>query len=189
MTDEEVLRRWIRAIAEGDPRPMKPFFEATRGYVRGLLQSMLTSRDALEEVLVDTYLRVWKRAASYEPGRGSVRLWLGALARHRAIDHLRARGRERVETTDPELLEEVSATGPSPLQATEGDERASSLHRAVEHLSERQRVALDAVFFQGLTHVQAAESLGLPLGTIKGRVRAALGHLRRDLGLLEEGTG
>lgn len=187
-TDEESLKRWMCAIADGDTRSLRALFEATRAYVHGLVRSILGSSDAVEDVIVDTYVRVWKGAKSYDASRGTVGNWIGTFARNRAIDHLRALGRDRTESADPDDLLRLTALEPCPLESSLEGERAGHVRNAVEALGDDQRQVVEAVFFRGLTHVQAAEHLGEPLGTVKGRVRAAMNTLRQNLGLLEEGA-
>lgn len=188
ITNETVLKGLVGAIARGDSRSLKSLFECTHPYVHGLLRPLLGSQELIEDVIAETYTKVWRNAASYEPERGSVLSWIAAFARNRAIDLLRANARERRVSLSPEEIPDLCGADPSPLQVSQSGEEASRVRRAIRRLSKDQQRVIEAVFFKGLTHVQTAQALGEPLGTIKGRVRAAMNNLRQNLGLLGEGA-
>lgn len=188
MTTESTLRAWMSAIAVGDAGSLRRLYDETRKSIYGLILAVLGTRDGADEVLVDTYVQVWRRAQRYDERRGSVQVWVASIARHRAIDRLRARQRGTLGRSEPCDWEALSSPGPTPLQASVAGEALGEVRHALERLSYEQRRAVEAVFFEGLSHTQAAEALGQPLGTLKGRVRSAMTVLRRELGIREEGA-
>jgi RNA polymerase sigma-70 factor (ECF subfamily) len=188
MTTQSTLRARRSANADGDAGSLRRQSDATRKPIYGLILAVLGTRDGADEVLVDTYVQVWRRAQGYDERRGSVQVWVSSIARHRAIDRLRARRRGTLSLAEACDWEAVSAPGPTPLQASVEGEAQGEVRHALERLTYEQRRAVEAVFFEGLSHTQAAEALGQPLGTLKGRVRAAMTVLRRELGIREEGA-
>ena len=136
-----------------------------------------------EDVVQEAFLGAWRNAARYVPGRGSVRTWLLAIVHHRAIDSLR---RRRATTELPD--EDQGSASPLGLVLPDvWDEVAATLdretiQRALAAIPVRQREAIELAYFSGLTQVEIAERLDLPLGTVKSRMRLGLLALRRELG-------
>lgn len=138
---------------------------------------------AAEDVVQEAFLGAWRNAGRYVPGRGSVRTWLLAIVHHRAIDSLR---RRRPTTELPD--EDQGSASPAGLTVPDvWDEVAATLdrdtiQRALGAIPVRQREAIELAYFGGLTQVEIADRLGLPLGTVKSRMRLGLLALRRELG-------
>lgn len=129
------------------------------------------------------FAQVWREAARYDPARGSVTSWLLAIARTRAIDSLRSRRRLREVEQPLEGAPEPAVENRDPEASAVERGRAARARRALGRLPAEQRRAIEIAFFDGLSHTEAAAALGAPLGTVKTRIRAGLGTLRR---LLEE---
>jgi len=126
------------------------------------------------------FIALWKDAARFDPSRGSVGPWLFSLARHKAIDLVRREATVRKRTADVDLEFEVAADDVD--REAWHNLRRDRVRQAVAGLSGPQRTALELAFFSGLTHVEVAERLGIPLGTAKTRIRTALLTLRDALG-------
>ncbi len=140
----------------------------------GLILRILGDRAESEDVLQETFVQIWLRAETYRPSLGSPAGWLVGIARHRAIDRLRARGPARVTVQlEPEALATPAETAAHP----DFGERAA-IARALRALPAEQRVLIEHAFFLGFTHSELAERTGLPLGTIKTRIRAGIRTLR-----------
>jgi RNA polymerase sigma-70 factor (ECF subfamily) len=121
---------------------------------------------------------VWNKAASYDPGRASPITWLATLTRNRAIDRLRRR-RRPAEGLDAAF--DIADESPSSLDVLERAEDAFRLHRCLEQLEDKARVAIRAAFFEGATYPELASRAGIPLPTVKSWVRRGLQRLRRCL--------
>ncbi len=136
-------------------------------------------RDA-EDVVQDAFMGLWRRAASFDPGKASTRTWLFAIVHHRSIDCLRRR-RGPTDSLDAEATVptglQVGDIAPGVLDRLEGDH----LWSAVRQLSAVQRQAIELAFGHGLSHQEVADMTGVPLGTAKSRVRLGLAHLRTGL--------
>jgi RNA polymerase sigma-70 factor (ECF subfamily) len=140
-----------------------------------LAYRVLLDREAAEEAVQEAFLAVWRRAATYQPERGSVRTWLLTVVRNRAIDALRAReARPRTTAVDDLPL----AAPDDPEQAALRRVDGSRVRRAVATLPADQRTAVELAYFAGLSYPEIATRTGVPLGTVKSRLRLALGRLR-----------
>jgi RNA polymerase sigma-70 factor (ECF subfamily) len=150
-------------------------------YVRaamGLAVRMVRDHETAEEVVQEAFLSLWRHAERYEPARGSVRTWLLGIVHHRAIDRLR--GRPPTAPLPDELGPDPSAPDVWALAAQQLDRAA--IRAALVKLPAEQHEAIELAYFAGLTQTQIATALGIPLGTVKGRLRLGLVRLR---GLLE----
>lgn len=151
--------------------------------VFGIARRVLIDPARAEEVAQDVLVEVWKTASRFDPARGSALTFVAVMTRRRAIDVVRATESSRKrETRDP-----GSPPAPDPVadRVVEGDENAR-VRRAVGDLTDLQRQAIELAFYRGLTHAQIADKLGIPLGTVKARVRDGLLRLGR---MVEDGDG
>ena len=142
----------------------------------GLILRILGDSGEAEEVLQDVFVQVWKRAETFNVDLGTPVAWLVRIARNRAIDRLRANNvRRRTVETPPPLPSE------SPEACAAMNEQQRALARALDVLPAEARQLLEHAYFLGLTQSELAERFGLPLGTVKTRIRTALVTLRREL--------
>ncbi len=148
----------------------------------GLARRILGEGGEAEEVLQEVFLFVWRSASSFDPSRGSVRTWLLIATRSRSVDRLRSRR----SASPPHLgsLEEAGDGPPEPddVEQSSSERQWESICRAaVGELPEDQRRVLELAYFEGLTQQEIAERTGMPLGTVKTRVRLGLTKLRDRL--------
>jgi RNA polymerase sigma-70 factor (ECF subfamily) len=136
-----------------------------------------------EEVVQDVFAQVWRDAARYVPERATVAGWIIMLTRTRAIDRLRARQArpDQAQGTDPGLVSPLPASGPTPEQVAVSADDGRLVRRALEGLPAEQRQLIDLAYYEGLTQTEIAERTGVPLGTVKTRVRSAMATLRSAL--------
>jgi RNA polymerase sigma-70 factor (ECF subfamily) len=169
------------AIQSRDPDALAELFDRYGSLCFGLAFRIVKDRQAAEEVVQEAYLNVWRKADSYDFGRGALRTWLLTVVRNRGLDRLRS-NRLRVDQQVPLEDAENSLGGPDVwLEVAEKLDR-EAITAALAELPEEQRVAIELAFFSGLTHPELAERLGIPLGTVKGRLRLGLLKLRGLLG-------
>lgn len=183
---ERELRALLARMGQGDEAALEAFYGATSAHVHGLALRILREGPCAEEVTLDVFAQAWRQARNYDPRLASVLGWLRMLTRSRAIDLKRSRGRYRAleQTLDEEApLEQPSA---SPIAAIAASEHAARVRRALHGLPREQRCAIEAAFFEGMTHPEVAARLGQPLGTVKTRIRTGLAALRRALSPLTE---
>lgn len=181
----------VAAMAGGDSGgALERFYHRFGGLVLGVVQRILASRAESEEVLQEIFFELWRRAPQYDRERASVTTWVVTVARSRALDARRARARRpTAQKGGGELDESRAAPAPEtdrPDLQTVASERREAVRAALTRLSPEQREALELAYFEGLSHSEIADRLGLPLGTVKSRILAGMRVLRVGLVGLEE---
>jgi RNA polymerase sigma-70 factor (ECF subfamily) len=175
-------RQWtklVQSIATGDQSALHQLYEMAHRIVFTLIMRIVANRETAEELTIDVFHDVWRRALSYDAANGTVLGWIMNQARSRAIDRLRFEGRKKRSRDDDEQpLAEVAA---DPRDVLELNEQAEQLRAALAALTPDERQAIETTFFAGLTHAEAAARLDQPLGTIKTRIRSGLHKLRLAL--------
>ena len=166
-------------MAAGDTEAVGELYDRYGARLYTLALHICQDRGAAEEVVQDIFVTAWREAARYDEMRGSVGAWLFTLARNRAIDALRKGGRRPTVSWQP--LDDVEAGGHDVAASVEDRIMAAQARRAMESLPRAYREPLYLAYFRGLTHRQIADMTGLPLGTVKTRLRTALEHLRRAM--------
>lgn len=181
--EEHAWAALIARVASGEERALSELYDCTNRIVYGLCLRVLRDPSAAEEITMEVYLQVWRTAAAYDASRGSAPAWLVTLARSRAIDYLRSR-MARHSTMERELDEvfELSDPKPSPESESMQSARARVIQEAMAKLPSEQRQAIEMTYFSGLTHTEIAGRTGLPLGTVKTRIRSGMMRLRELLG-------
>ena len=169
----------LSRIKEGDKSAFKEIYIRFSQVVFNLAFRMLRSREEAEEVVQEIFLQLWNKADSYDPERGAVSTWIINIARSRSIDKLRMLGFKDVTL---ELNEEgVSSKSDFTRILEDREERKKIIQQALDSLPENQRIAIEMVFFEGLTHIEAAEKLNEPVGTIKTRIRLGVLKLKEKI--------
>ena len=171
----------LERMARGDHEALAELYDRHGRLVFSLALRILRDQSDAEDIVQDVFSQAWRQAARYESSRGNVIAWLLNLTRSRAIDRLRGR-RARPDTAagDPSTLELPDLSQPVDEQIALSTE-AARIRAAVDELSVLQRVAIELAFYEGLTHVEIAERLELPLGTVKTRIRQGLLKLKERL--------
>jgi RNA polymerase sigma-70 factor (ECF subfamily) len=168
----------VQSIAAGDQLALHALYERAHRPVFTLIMRITANRETAEELTIDVFHDVWRRALQYDAANGTVLGWIMNQARSRAIDRLRFESRQKRSHGDVELLAEVVA---DPRDVLELREQGKSLRAALAALTPDERQAIETTFFDGLTHAEAAARLNQPLGTIKTRIRSGLHKLRQML--------
>ncbi len=174
----------VEGIKRGDSTALDALYERYSSPVYSLVWKILQRPEEAEDVALDVFWQVWRQADRYDPSRGAPPAWIFTVARSRAIDRLRSRHRREDRT----ISFDDPAVKLDPLDEEAGPEAVASFRQtrdavreAMASLSPVQREAVELAFFKGLTHVEIAERLGQPLGTIKTRIRQGLIKLRNVL--------
>ncbi len=146
-----------------------------------LVVRITANRESAEEVTLDVFHELWRKASAYDPANGSVAGWIMNQARSRAIDRLRFDQRKKRVNTDPHSLGSTTDIV-DPQQAYMFEEQSQLLRNALRVLTPDERNAIQTAFFCELTYEQTARELNQPLGTVKTRIRSGLVKLREALG-------
>jgi RNA polymerase sigma factor (sigma-70 family) len=179
LSDEALLA----GLGSGDPDSAAAFVRRFQRRVFGLTFSILRDRGAAQEAAQEAFVRAWKHASAFDPRRGTVAAWLLTIARNVSINMLPAR---RVDPIDPDVL--IAMHGEDRYE--DGAEArvldSEMLRNALARLPENQRRVLVLAVLYGFTAREMSEMDGLPLGTVKTRIRSAMMKLRSELGVRDD---
>ena len=172
----------IEALADRDLTALSALYDRYGRIAYTLAYRILGEPEAAEDVVQDAFLAAWRGAATFKRERGNARSWLLSIVHHRAVDLLRRRTAFR-----PAPLEDAVAAASSDDTAEEAARSIdrSSVREALHELPEAQRRTIELAYFGGYTQSELAALMGVPLGTVKGRVRIGLQKMRRALGSLQ----
>lgn len=179
-------RDLVWRMAAGEERALGALYDRHARMVYALAHAVVGERADAEEVVADAFGQAWRSAAEYDPLRGSVGGWLTTIARARALDLVRRRGRRgrayqrAAQAADGELAAPVAMPEP-PDRGVERAEAGALVRRAMAALPDAQRRVIELAYFGGLSQSEIAAELAEPLGTVKTRMRAALEKLRAVL--------
>jgi RNA polymerase sigma-70 factor (ECF subfamily) len=167
-----------RIVARDSPA-LAELYDRHSRLIFGLVLRILRNRDEAEEVLQEVFIQAWTRADTYHPALGAPVGWLIGIARNRAIDRLRSSARRRDAAAAAAALPAPQAAD-APGAVPRGDEHID-IQRALDALPLEQRDLIEQAYFLGFTHSELAERCGLPLGTVKTRIRSGMQTLRGHL--------
>lgn len=169
-------------VANADASAFELVYDRHCDAAFSLAYRMCGRRPLAEEVVQEAFISLWRSAPSYQRARGSVRNWVLRIVHNRAVDALRRSiVRDRLVHPDDGLAERVPS-GDRTDEEVERRERADAVHGALQVLPAEQRKVIELAYFSGFTHVEIAEVLQMPIGTVKGRMRLGLAKLRTSLG-------
>jgi len=179
----EADRGLVRAIAQGSSDALGRLYDRHAGIVFALARRILARPEDAEEIVQDVFAQVWRQAAEYRGERASVAGWVVMLTRTRAIDRLRAR-RARPDLDqgiEPTPALALPSSSPDPEAVTLAEESVREIRGAFAALPDAQRSVLELAYYQGLSHSEIAARTGVPLGTVKTRIRTAMETLRQKM--------
>ena len=179
---EDIEAGLIMRMVGGDESALTALYDRLSSLAYGVALRIARNPDAAQDAVQEAFLRVWRRADRFDATRGRARPWFLRLVRNVAIDQRRSRGvRDRAETENA-LDVSLNVPAEQPDEAASRVERASRLRAALEDLLPvDQRRAIEIAYFEGLSHSQIAEREGMPLGTVKTRIRDGVLRLRAFL--------
>lgn len=169
----------IKAIAENkDRESFVQLFEHFAPRVKSFLMKGGTPEDTADELAQETMLAVWDKATSFDPARASPATWIYTIARNKKIDLLRKSG--RLQAGSPDELDLLPSNDAAPGSDLMHAEETDAIAEAIKTLPAEQAELLQKSFFEGKSHHEIADESGLPLGTVKSRIRLALKRLRKN---------
>ena len=169
-------------VYEGEARAFEVIFDRHAGAAFSLAYRMCGRRPLAEEVVQEAFMSLWRSAARYDPGRGSVRAWVLRVVHNRAVDAFRREAPNAVHDVCEEWISEVLPARERTEDEVERRSEARLIRSALDRLPSDQRQVIELAYFGGFSHSQIAAVLGLPAGTVKGRMRLGLSKLRIALG-------
>jgi RNA polymerase sigma-70 factor (ECF subfamily) len=181
---EQELADLIYASARSDQAAFSRLYDLTHRTIFGLALRVLGNHSLAEEVTIDVYLQAWNQARNYSPERGKPLTWLLVMARSRAIDRLRKARHFKHESEPLEKVSTFAALAEDPEEASLFAERRCAVRAALAALSHEQREVIEIAYFSGLSQTEISERLGIPLGTVKTRMRSGMIKLKQNLSLV-----
>lgn len=183
MPTAEELNAWVQAVARAaDRKAFAALFKHFAPRIKGYLMRSGSAEDLAEEITQETMVTLWRRAASFDPARAEISTWIFTIARNLRIDHhrrLAGLAEDGGETWDADQQPADAHLAPEALLLAA--ERERGVRQALQALPAEQAQVLKLSFFDEHPHTRIAEDLGIPLGTVKSRIRLAVSQLRRLL--------
>lgn len=178
LADEHLLAQ----IALNDRTALETLYDRYERMVFSFALRCVNDRHIAEEVVQDVFTKIWKGAESYHSNQAKVTTWMLTITRRVAIDYYRKSTRrgDHLHIQSDDWLQ-LAATDKGPDVRTEESDLRNAVFDAMGSLSNDQRVTIERMYYLGQTQREIAEELGVPLGTVKGRIRLALAHLRERL--------
>jgi RNA polymerase sigma-70 factor (ECF subfamily) len=173
------LSSLLARVAAGDRGAFDELYERVSAIVYGLARRVVVDRSIASEVAQEVLLEVWRTADRFDPARGTATAWIATMTRRRAIDAVRSV--EAARRRDSDVRPAGLTTDPVGEDVIDIDERAR-VGAAMGSLTDLQREAIEMAFYEGLTYREVAGKLGLPLGTVKTRIRDGLIRLAEAMG-------
>ncbi|MDA0239300.1 MAG: sigma-70 family RNA polymerase sigma factor [Proteobacteria bacterium] len=179
---ESTAARGVELIAAIAKRGDKACFAELFGHYAPRVKSYLmrkgASPDIAEELAQEAMLTVWRKAGQFDPSKAAVSTWIFTVARNLSIDRFRKERRPEMDPDDPTLEPDTISAD----QSVENSQRQVIIQEALTTLPEEQSLIVRMAFFADKSHSEIAEELDIPLGTVKSRIRLALGRMRQQVG-------
>lgn len=178
LADEELMP----LIGAKDPEAFEVLYDRHGGVAYSLAYRVLGERSAAEDVTQEAFISIWRSGGRFDPARGSVRSWMLSVVRNRAIDALRSKAGKapKLNLDDDEILEQRPA-GELTEEEAMRHETASEVRGALGQLPGEQSKVIELAYFGGFSQSEISRMLGVPLGTVKGRMRLGLEKIRGEL--------
>ncbi|MGE0819046.1 MAG: ECF RNA polymerase sigma factor SigK [Candidatus Nanopelagicales bacterium] len=179
---DDPLAALLARSSRGDESAFAELYDLTAGKAFGLARRVVRDPAQAEEVAQEAYLEIWRQSARFDPARGSALAWMLTIVHRRAVDRVRsaesaqARDRRYAAIGDGPAYDEVEEAATATLDR-------ARVRRALETLTDVQREAVTLAYYGGYTHREVSDLLGVPLGTVKTRMRDGLIRLRDTLGV------
>lgn len=165
----------VTALKKGDQEAMAVLYDNYSAALLGVIFRIVDNNEAAEDILQEVFIKIWKNISSYDRSKGKLFTWLINIARNAAIDSMRVKDyaiKSKIQSID----NSVRSINRQYNVSTQVDH--IGLKTLVDKLKPEYKVLVDKLYFEGYTQEEAAEELGIPLGTVKTRIRAAINHLR-----------
>jgi RNA polymerase sigma factor (sigma-70 family) len=167
-----------------DKRALELLYERYEKLLFSFAYRMTGRRDLSEEIVQDVFLKLWTKPGMYDNTKGKFSSWILTVTRYAAIDCLRKKDENHSELEDRDALK---SSDPSVEEVTEWKEKRKEIREAINQLADEQQQIVELFYFKGFSQQKIADTIQIPLGTVKGRIRLALKHLHKTIGDIKEG--
>lgn len=176
--DTDPLRQLLAQCALGERRAFETLYRSVAPRLHGVALRFMGRKDLAEDVLQESFVRIWNNASRYQPHLSAPMTWMINITRNQAIDQLRRQRDRPLSDLQAQALED---TAPSAHEQMSREREASALNRCLDSLEDRQRQSITVAYFQGLSCSELAQHLAAPLGSVKSWIRRGMERLRRCL--------
>ncbi|CAN5655150.1 sigma-70 family RNA polymerase sigma factor [soil metagenome] len=173
LADEDL----ISLVESGDTEALAGLYDRHGRSAYSLAYRMMGDRQAAEDLVQDSFIKIWRSAKSYRAERGSVRTWILSITHNRGIDHIRSTASRRRTQDRVEMTAETTQQSEAFSETWRNSQRRQ-VQQALKTLPDEQLKILELAYFSGYTHAEIAEMLDLPLGTVKGRMRLGMKKIK-----------
>jgi RNA polymerase sigma factor (sigma-70 family) len=167
----------VDLLLQRDRKAFERLYDDYSPAIYGLMLKILRDEALAEDALQDAFVRIWQKIHTYDESKGRLFTWMLNVARNIAIDKLRANTSRKAELTSSLQVQHTDVRGPSTTMQIEH----IGLDAIVASLPPEQKMVIDLIYYLGYTQAEVAEEFGIPLGTVKSRVRLAMNHLRSKI--------
>lgn len=179
--DEPSDASLLRAVQSGDDAALASLYDRYAGAAYGLALRITGDAGTAEDAVQEAFVSLWRQAPRFDAERGQVRSWLLTIVHHKAIDVVRRRTNRPERQLPEEAAELFEGRDPRPEAIAEWSMEARAVREAVRLIPDEQRLTVEMAYFRGMTHAEIAEEMGVPLGTVKSRLRIAMDKMREYL--------
>ena len=177
--DNRRLASWLKSVAEEkDKVSFGHLFDFLAPRIKGFLRRSGTLESHLDDLTQEVMLKIWRYAGRFDPAKGKVTTWVFTITRNVRIDMIRKENRPEPDMNDPYFVTSPPAESDEIIFAKQ---TSSSINAAIDSLPHEQREILKYAFYEEKSHAEIASNTGLPLGTVKSRIRLAFNRLKKSL--------
>ena len=182
MTNQDSLEQLLARCAGGDRDAFERLYQATSAKLYGICLVLLKREDIAEDVLQDSFVKIWTRANTYSPDKGSALTWMTSVVRNRALDVIRSGRHQEQDLSDLDVELGVSSSDSDPVTSAEISVSTEAIMDCLNQLKEEQKHCIMMAYYHGHTHHELSKSLKTPLGTVKAWIRRGIERIRECLG-------
>ncbi|WP_369682430.1 RNA polymerase sigma factor [Alkalihalobacillus sp. LMS6] len=175
-----------KKLRRGEKEALEQMYDKYSKLLFSFTFKMTEEKQLAEEIVQEVFIKVWTQKSSYDETKGKFSSWLLTMTRNTVIDHIRKKRETASEIATKEMTEDPD---PSVEDQVEWKEKRAVVRRAISQLKREQQKVITLFYYQGLSQQKIADSCDLPLGTVKGRIRLALKHLKETIQDIEQNGG
>lgn len=173
-----------RKILQKDKKALESLYDRYEKLLFSFAYKMTGEKELAEEVVQEVFIKLWTQKGTYDTAKGKFSSWLLTIGRNTAIDLIRKQKTQSIPLEHEEIL---PSGEPSIEDVVEWKEKGSDLRKAIAELGEEQQEMVELFYYKGLSQAKIADNCNIPLGTVKGRIRLALKHMRKIMAREEKG--
>ncbi len=182
MPTRDALADLLSRCADGDKKAFESLYRKSSARLYAMCLALVKSEEIAKDVLQDSFVKIWHRAGSYDPNKGSVITWMMSIVRHRALDLLRSTQLQIQQESDSIQDADLAVNEHGPGALTEIDKSTAEVFQCMDQLMESQKQCIIMAYCYGYSHDELASMLKIPLGTVKAWIRRGIKRIRECLG-------